>query len=195
MTDEQLRIRGYLQAQGAKLSPAELVERVRLAMGQLRESVTAVPAARFNERPATDEWSANEVMAHVVTAGARFAERIVGVLDGDTLGAAVPDVLERGVPEHSAERWWSIFAPAREVLFARVLSADPAEHPERVIEHPFFGRLSWRETVLFLRLHDLDHAGQLQKIAAALGSTAVVSRSAPGSPGSSERPGGLGGPR
>ena len=168
MTDEQVRIRGYLQAQGAKLAPAELVERVRLAMGQLRESVTAVPAARFNARPATDEWSANEVMAHVVTAGARFAERIVGVLDGAAPGAAVPDVLERGVAERSAEQWWSIFAPAREALFARVLSADPDAHPERAIEHPFFGLLSWRETVLFLRIHDLDHAGQVQKIAAAL---------------------------
>ena len=168
MTDEQLRLRGYLQAQGAKLSPAELVDRVRGAMGQLRESVMAVPAARFNERPAADEWSANEVMAHVVAAGARFAGRIVGVLDGHESGGVVPDALERGVPEHTAERWWSTFAAAREALFARVLRADPAEHLERVIEHPFFGLLSWRETVLFLRIHDLDHAGQLQKIAAAL---------------------------
>jgi uncharacterized damage-inducible protein DinB len=168
VTDEQLRIRGYLQAQAAKLAPAELVERVRVAMGQLRESLLAVPAARFDERPAAGDWSANEVMAHVVTAGARFAERIVGVLDGRPPGGAVPDVLERGVPEHTAEDWWSTFAPARERLFARVLSADPAAHPERVIEHPFFGELSWREALLFLRVHDLDHAGQLQKIAAAL---------------------------
>ena len=189
MTDEQLRIRGYLQAQGAKLSPAEMVERVRAAMGELRETVTAVAAARFNERLATDEWSANEVMAHVVTAGARFAERITGVLDGRAPGAAVADVIERGAPEHTAEEWWSIFAQAREALFARVLAADPAEHLERAIEHPFFGLLNWRETVLFLRLHDLDHAGQLQKIASAL------SRSVPGSPGRSERQGGLGGPR
>ena len=73
MTDEQLRIRGYLQAQGAKLAPAELIERVRQAMGQLRESVMTVPAARFGEPPAEGEWSANEVMAHVVNAGDRFA--------------------------------------------------------------------------------------------------------------------------
>jgi hypothetical protein len=174
MSDEQVRIRGYLQAQGAKLAPAELVERVRAAMGQLRESVMAVPAARFNERPATEEWSANEVMAHVVTAGARFGERITGVLDGGAPGAAVADVIEHGVPEHTAEEWWSIFAPAREALFARVLRADPGEHPERVIQHPFFGLLNWRETVLFLRIHDLDHAGQLQKIAAALVSSRKV---------------------
>ena len=158
-------------------------------MGQVHEAVTAVPAARFNERPATDEWSANEVMAHVVTAGARFAERITGVLDGHPPGAPVADVIERGAAEHTAQEWWSIFAAARETLFARVLHADPAEHPERVIEHPFFGALNWREALLFLRLHDLDHAGQLQKIASAL------SRSATGSPGRSEGQGGLGGPR
>jgi uncharacterized damage-inducible protein DinB len=137
-------------------------------MARLHEAVLAVPAARFSERPAPDEWSANEVMAHVVTAGDRFGERITGVLDGRAPGGAVADVLERGVPERSADEWWGAFASAREALFARVLRADPAEHPERAIEHPFFGALSWRETLLFLRLHDLDHAGQLQKIAAAL---------------------------
>ena len=31
-----------------------------------------------------------------------------------------------------------------------------------------FGPLNWRETLLFMRLHDLDHAGQLETIAAAL---------------------------
>ena len=171
MTDEQLRIRGYLQAQGAKLVPADLVERVRTAMDQVREAVTAVPRARFDERPETDEWSANEVMAHVVTTGARFADRIADVLDGSAPGAPVADVIESGAPEHTAEEWWTIFAAAREALFARVLSADPAAHLDRVIEHPFFGTLNWREALLFLRLHDLDHAGQLQKIAAALASS------------------------
>ena len=188
MTDEQLRIRGYLQAQGAKLAPADLVERVRAAMGQVREAVTAVPSARFTERPARDEWSANEVMAHVVSTGARFADRIAGALDGHAPGGPVADVIESGAPEHTAEEWWSTFTAGRETLFARVLAADPAAHPERVIEHPFFGVLNWREALLFLRLHDLDHAGQLQKIAAAL------SRSAPGFPGRSEGQGGLGGP-
>ena len=171
MTDEQLRIRGYLQAQGAKLAPPDLVERVRAAMGQVREAVTSVPPARFMERPATDEWSANEVMAHVVTAGSHFGDRITGALDGRAPAAPVADVIERGAPEHTAEEWWAIFAAAREALFARVLSADPAAHLERVIEHPFFGALNWREALLFLRIHDLDHAGQLQKIAAALASS------------------------
>jgi hypothetical protein len=53
-------------------------------------------------------------------------------------------------------------------LFERVLRADPLANLERPIEHRMFGPLNWREALLFMRLHDLDHAGQLQKIAATL---------------------------
>ena len=66
MTDEQARIRSYLEAQGAKLSPAAIIDKVRAAMADLRTATEGVPAARFCERPASDDWSANEVMAHVV---------------------------------------------------------------------------------------------------------------------------------
>ena len=54
-----------------------------------------------------------------------------------------------------------------------MLAVDPAVAPEARIEHPMFGPLSWRATLLFTRLHDLDHAGQLQKTAAALGAGAA----------------------
>jgi hypothetical protein len=47
-------------------------------------------------------------------------------------------------------------------------AADPAAHPDATIEHRMFGLLNWREALLFMRLHDLDHVGQLQKITAAL---------------------------
>ena len=64
MNDEQKRIRSYLEAQ-AKLPPAAIVDKVRAAMADLAAAAAAVPAARFSERPAPEEWSANEVMAHV----------------------------------------------------------------------------------------------------------------------------------
>jgi len=62
----------------------------------------------------------------------------------------------------------------REALFERVLRADPLAYLKTPIEHGMFGTLNWRETLLFMRLHDLDHARQLQKIAAVL----TASRSA-----------------
>ena len=170
MTDEQRRIQSYLQAQGAKLSPAQLVERVRAAMAELRVAAEAVPAARFHDRPGPDDWSANEVLAHVVEARGRFGERVRRVLAGEPLAAGPthPD-RPQAPPRRTLAEWWAILERDREAFFADVLRADPASHPERVIEHPMFGPLTWRETILFTRLHDLDHAGQLKQVAAAFG--------------------------
>jgi uncharacterized damage-inducible protein DinB len=164
VNDEQRRIRSYLQAQGAKLSPAEVIEKVRAAMADLARAAAAVPAARFEERPAPEEWSGNEVMAHVVDAGRHFGDQIVAILDGTA--PATRDREEGN--RRTAAAWAAILDGDREALFARVRSADPAAHPGATIEHRMFGPLTWRETLLFMRLHDLDHVGQLQKIAAAL---------------------------
>lgn len=166
MTDEQKRIRSYLQAQGAKLAPAAIVDKVRGAMDELRAAARAVPAARFTQAPAPDEWSANEVMAHVVDAGRHFGSAIVRALDGQPPGAP-RDARPREVPTRSLDEWWALLERDRAALFERVGRADPASRLDVTIEHPFFGALNWRETLLFMRLHDLDHAGQLQKIAAA----------------------------
>ena len=171
MDEEQTRIRSYLVAQGAKLTPAALVEKVRAAMADLRAAAAAVPVERFAERPAPEEWSGNEVMAHVVMADGYFGGGIRDALAGRPAG---PRPTRRGVedaPRQSAQAWYEVLSRQREVLFAEVLAADPATAADRRIEHPMFGPLSWRETLLFTRLHDLDHAGQLQKIAAALGAS------------------------
>src|SRR5215467_1182695 len=159
MTEEQQRIRSYLVAQGAKLSPAAIVEKVRAAMAELETASRAVPADRFGERPEPGEWSGNEVMSHVVAAGAYFGGGIMAALDD-----APPPPRMGG----SGAEWCRLLSRDRDALFARVLRAAPDAAPARRIEHGMFGPLNWREALLFLRLHDLDHAGQLQKIAAAL---------------------------
>jgi len=163
MTDEQKRIRSYLQAQSAKLTPDAIIARIEGAMTELRTAAAAVPAARFEERPEPAEWSANEVMAHVVDAGRHFGELIVSILEN------APQVAGPRVTgaRHSADEWTAMLAHDRAQLFARVRRADPHANLTETIDHGFFGPLNWREVLLFTRLHDLDHAGQLQKIAAA----------------------------
>lgn len=174
MTDEELRIRGYLEAQGAKLPPPATIEKVRAAMADLRAAADAVPPARFSECPKPGEWSANEVLAHVVAAGAHFGDAIVRALDNRPQPPRAGGRGDEGAPARTATEWCDLLARDREALFARVLRADPLANLETPIEHGMFGPLNWRETLLFMRLHDLDHAGQLKKIAAAL----TASRSA-----------------
>jgi uncharacterized damage-inducible protein DinB len=162
MTDEELRIRGYLQAQASKLAPAAVVDKVRAAMAELRSAAEAVPVVRFDERPAPGEWSAGEVMAHVVEAGRHFGGAIVDVLDGRAPGKS--ELPARDGERRSAAEWCAMLEHDRAVLFARVARADPDAASEALIQHGMFGPLTWRETLLFMRLHDLDHAGQLRKI-------------------------------
>jgi uncharacterized damage-inducible protein DinB len=167
MTDEQQRIRGYLTAQAAKLAPPDIVDKVQGAMRELRAAAEAVPPARFNDPPAVGEWSANEVMAHVVEAGRHFGGAIVRLLDGQPPGEP-RDAAARDAAPRPLAVWWALLEEDRARLFARVLAADPGARLDATVEHRAFGPLNWRQTLLFMRLHDLDHAGQLQKIAAAL---------------------------
>jgi hypothetical protein len=79
-----------------------------------------------------------------------------------------PSTGAEAAPRRTADEWWSELARDREALFARALAADPSSRLERRIPHDRFGPLNWRETLLFLRLHDLDHAGQIKRAGAAL---------------------------
>jgi hypothetical protein len=169
VTEEQQRIRSYLTSQAAKLTPAAIVDKVRQAMADLREAAAAVPAARFSERPAPEEWSGNEVMAHVLAADRYFSGGIVSALDGLPAPPRAEGRGIEGAPVRPAAAWCDDLERAREATFARALAADPSAHLDRLVEHGMFGMLTWRETLLFHRIHDLDHAGQLRKIAAALG--------------------------
>jgi hypothetical protein len=167
MNEEMQRIRSYLVAQGAKLSPGAIVEKVQAAMAELRAAAVALPPARFAERPEAEEWSGNEVMAHVLAADRYFGGGICRLLKGQPLLERLEGRGVENAPVRTAEAWYGLLAAQREDLFAAVQAADPGVAPDQRIEHPMFGPLTWRETLLFTRLHDLDHAGQLQKIAAA----------------------------
>jgi hypothetical protein len=167
LTEEQLRIRGYLQAQAAKLSLADLVAKVHADQEQVRAAADAVPPSKLHDRPTDDEWSANEVLAHVVESGSMVARGIRAVLDG----GSPPRVEDRIRPEperRSAAEWWTQLARDREALFERVLTASGDEHLDVTWTHQFFGDLNWREWLLFLRIHDLDHARQMQAITESL---------------------------
>lgn len=170
MTEEQARIRSYLVSQGVKLTPAAIVEKVQAAMAELRQAALAVPAGRFGERPAPGEWSANEVMAHVVAAGRFFGGAIEAIVSGQPIPARgeAPEGPMADAPVGTADEWWEILQEDRARLFARALVADPFAALDRSVEHPMFGPLDWRAALLFNRLHDLDHAAQLRKIADAL---------------------------
>lgn len=173
MNEEQTRIRAYLQAQAAKLSPEALLEKLRADQDTLRSAATAIPADRFGDRPGEAVWSAHEVMAHAVDYGARVARGIAAALDGGAPQSPGQDAVSGDVPPlRSAAAWAAELEASRATLYDRVRRATGDEHLAVRWDHPTFGDLNWREWLLFMRIHDVDHTGQLRQIAAALGAAA-----------------------
>lgn len=171
MEPESARIRSYLVGQARKLTVPELVDKLRRDSGALREAAAAVPAGRFAERADPDEWSAAEVFAHLLDTTESSAVAIGAILDGQGIPARLRDEIsgETRAGLATAEDHWLAFVDLREPFYARLLQARGDEHLDVVMAHPLFGDLNWREWLLFLRVHDLLHARQIQAVAERLG--------------------------
>ncbi len=164
MTDRD-RVLSYLQSQAAKLSVPELVAKVRNDAEQMREAMTAIDPDRFSEAPMAAEWSGNQIAAHIVTTGDDFARAIEEIVAGRAPSETPIDALADDIEVLSADEWWARHVANRERLFKTLQTADPEAYLDKTIYHPLFGDLNWREALLFLRVHDLDHARQFAALA------------------------------
>jgi hypothetical protein len=165
-TDEAQRIRGYLISQANKLSVPDLVDKLRTDTAPLREIGAAAPPAHFGERPGPDDWSAAEVYTHILQMNERGAAAIEGIVDRGALPERISDTISGDTRAglSTADDYWQAYLSRREQLLARVLQAKGDEHLDVKITHSQFGPFSWREWLLFMRVHDLDHMRQLQTV-------------------------------
>src|SRR5262245_9895685 len=78
--DEAQRVRGYLLAQANKLTIPELVEKVRSDSAAVWTAADTVPAERLTERPGAEDWSAAEVLTHVLNMNEQGSSAIEGII-------------------------------------------------------------------------------------------------------------------
>jgi len=169
--EEVARVRSYLASQAMRRAPAQLVETLREAHQQFLAATAAVPDAAFRTVPREGEWSAADVLAHVCSIAAFDERSICGVIERGEQPANVDDALEHAPTDATREQMLADIAALRERLMTVVLQADPQAHLDIVWGHNEFGNMNWREWLLFARVHTLDHARQMQAIAAVLTST------------------------
>jgi hypothetical protein len=163
--EEVARIRSYLASQAMKRTPGQLVEALREAHQQFLTATSAVPDDAFRTIPREGEWSAADVLAHVCVISAFEARSICGVIERGEQPKDEEDALERAPSDATREKLLTDIEKNREGLIAVVLKADPQDHLDIVWGHREFGKMDWREWLLFARVHTLDHARQLQTIA------------------------------
>ena len=165
---EVARVRSYLASQAMRRTPEQVVEVIREAHRQFLEATATVPEAAFRTQPQAGEWSAADVLAHVCTVATFEEQAIRKIVERGEKPADVPDVLEPAPVTATREDMLAALDKAREQMFAIALHADPQAHLDITCGHREFGQMNWREWLLFSRVHELDHARQMQSIAAAV---------------------------
>jgi hypothetical protein len=166
--EEVARIRSYLASQSMRRTPPQLVETLQEAHQQFLAVVATVPDALFRTTPIEGEWSAIDVLLHVRIIAAIDETAITAVLER---GEKPPDIEDAIVPaplETTRTKLLADLERSRMQLIAVVLQADPESHLDITWSHREFGAMNWREWLLFARVHTLDHARQIQAIAATL---------------------------
>lgn len=166
--EEVARVRSYLASQAMRRTPAQLVEVLREAYRQFLDATAAISDANFQTVPREGEWAAADVLAHVRQIAAMEENSIRAIIERGEQPAPIKDEVGAASEGATREAMLAELELSREQLFAVVLEADPLVHLDITWGHGEFGRMNWREWLLFARVHALDHTRQMQAIATAL---------------------------
>lgn len=166
------RVRAYIEHNAAKEPPA-IRALVQKGQDQLLGLIDGLTEEQAAFKPGPDDWSVLELMAHIVTAKrgvARICRRLArGERVSDFGGEREEqDGIARGAFASLAEARAALKEADGELL-AFVDTLSPETNVEARCEHFLFGPLNCKEWAVLQRVHDGDHAGQLEQIKAAPG--------------------------
>jgi len=171
LTEEQQRVRGYLLGQSERYSWIELWPRVTEARLQLVEALRGVTDEQARFKPPDDGWSILEVADHITN----NSRSVISLVQTLAIGEQ-PQSREALRDERPASVEDQPIADLRTQLIELGMQLtglvgrlpDPpsmtGEH-----DHVFFGPLHCKAWYLFQRVHDTDHANQINAVKQAPG--------------------------
>jgi hypothetical protein len=150
----------YLHAQAAKLTPAQVMEKLSAEVESLLAS-----AAGFSEDEARwapeGEWNALQILEHVLESAPSYRQSVARLTRHPVNDAFEPPPVST-IPALSAAIRAEL---ATTVAFVRSVGDAPADRTE---VSDLFGPLNWREWALFERVHVRDHVLQLRALKSGL---------------------------
>src|SRR5262245_39743717 len=167
--DDRARIRSYLAAQSAKLSAADLCQRLEEAAAEFFAVVECGTDAIARQVPAEGQWTLAQIVDHVVMT----LDDVTGIMRGLAGGRPPAIPMSSHEPVNAGLALDALVARLRRSHAAATefLAAQGAEpHVDLHVSEPDFGELNWKGYALILRLHDKDHAQQARATLEALAS-------------------------
>jgi uncharacterized damage-inducible protein DinB len=144
---------------------------VELILSTTPKTLTSMLAAIGTEKstvaPAPGKWSAAEILCHLADCELVFGFRLRQTLaeDGPTIQPFDQDrwaATYAGIPASQA---LNVFTALRQWNLTLVRAAGPAA-ATRTMTHPERGTMTFQTVLETMAGHDLNHLGQLQRIAA-----------------------------
>ena len=164
--DVRDRVLSYVNHQAAK-EPAAIAGVVQQGQDRLLGLLEGLSEEQSAFKASAEDWSVLEVLRHVVDSKRGVARRCAVLARGEASTSFEPaDEIAAfaTLPEARA----ALDSGHQELL--RFLSTlSPETNVESTDDHPFFGPLNCRQWAAFQRVHDGDHADQIEQIKAASG--------------------------
>jgi hypothetical protein len=181
------RAREYFATNGTHAPAAQIHERVAAAFTALDAALTGVSAAQAARRPIPGEWSAQEIVDHLLETHRPGVDELRCVLAGQRPpGEPIPAALQSKAPLLRPWSWLLDEMRRVHTLILDLLAAVPPDAPTEarapivmVVNVPapngsaralhWIEDLDWKAYAIVWRLHAIDHLKQLKKVLAAGG--------------------------
>jgi len=160
--------------EGGAMPAAEIEAIVQEGHDALMATIDGVSEAQATWKPAPDEWSIIDVMAHCVSVKRAMALLSHHLGKGELPPGFGPQFEEARVQDGFITQAFASLAEARQAaeeahraLVAQIRALDdPARDTRKTFRHFYFGAFNAREWPVFQRVHDGDHWPHIEKIRA-----------------------------
>ncbi len=167
------KVTSYIKHNATK-EPAALRQLVQAGHERMLALIDGVSAEQASFKPSADDWSMLQLMHHVVSAKggvARICERLASgeSIPGRGREGDEQDGIVRGDGFASLADARKAMEAAHQEILAFIDGRLATANTDTRFNHFVFGDLNCREWAAFQRVHDGDHAGQIEQIKAAAG--------------------------
>ena len=134
---------------------------------RLRELLDSLGAARADQSPAPGKWSVREILSHLADCEIVFAFRLRQTLaePHHVIQPFDQDVWARNYAAYDAQSALAVFGAVRN-FNVKLIESLPADAFSKPVSHPERGTMTFQSIVETMGGHDLNHLGQIERIAA-----------------------------
>lgn len=135
--------------------------------GRLQELLDLLGADRTEKSPAPGKWSPREILCHLADCEIVFAFRLRQTLaePHHVIQPFDQDLWARNYAAYDAQSALAVFTSVRNFNL-KLIESLPAAAFSKPVTHPERGAMTFQSIVETMGGHDLNHLGQIEKIAA-----------------------------